>query len=571
MKIVCDACGAKYAIADEKVRGKVFKIRCKKCSNVIVVRGLSGEGDAADESLSQQETRTFGYDEQEGAEAASSEGVWHLVIDQDQIGPITDEEVRERFARGEVDRDTYAWREGFGDWLPLASIDVFADLGSGHASPGRPAGASAGSAESPAADPFSAADSGGDGGGDLFGGANAGDGLFGDNGAGSAADRRLRGERNENSVLFSLGNLAALASDAPKVSAPSAAMGAAPAGRAQAGGSEGSGLIDIRSMANSYLGGKDRGGAAVPMGSFGPVEPVSFSTQSPVLLPQTPASGGGNNKTLIAAIIGGSAAVVVAVVVVLIIVLRSGDGPTVAEGTTGAGTDATGDAAKPDTPPVTPTPDRTAAGIGTEKPPGTDPGTAATPPSGTPPADIAGRKPDEGTGKTPRTPTPGRAEREPGSSRTPSSGSREPDKTDKPPDKPAPTPPASGGGCLDEVGCLLADKPPACCSKYGGGGGGGSRKPGGGSGGDTNLPEKLTRSDITTGINKVRSGVTGCSSKGSGEVKVTVKVDGSGSVGDVSVKSAPNAALGTCVANAVKKAKFAKTQDGATFTYPFVF
>jgi TonB family protein len=568
MKIVCDACGAKYAIADEKVRGKVFKIRCKKCSNVIVVRGLSGEGDAADEQLSQQETRTFGYDEQEGAEAASSEGVWHLVIDQDQIGPITDEEVRERFARGEVDRDTYAWREGFGDWMPLAAIDVFADLGSGHAS-GRVAGASAGSAESPAADPFSAADSGGDGGGDLFGGANAGDGLFGDNGAGSAADRRLRGERNENSVLFSLGNLAALASDAPKVAAPSSAMGAAPAGRAQAGGSEGSGLIDIRSMAQSYLGGKDRGGAAVPMSSFGPVEPVSFSTQSPVLLPQTPVSGGGSNKTLIAAIIGGSAAVVVAVVVVLIIVLRSGDGPTVANGTPGAVTDPTGEAANPDTPPGTSTPDPTAAGGGTAKPSGTVPGTVVTPPPDQQAADIAGRKPDEGTGKNPRTPTSGRTEREPGSSRTPS-GSRDPDKTEKPADKPTPTPPAGGGGCLDEVGCLLADKPPACCSKYSGGGGG-SKKPGGGSGGDSNLPEKLTRSDITAGINKVRSGVTGCSSKGSGEVKVTVKVEGSGSVGDVSVKSAPNAALGTCVANAVKKAKFAKTQEGATFTYPFVF
>ena len=41
MKIVCDACGAKYSIADEKVAGKVFKIRCKKCGESIVVRGDS--------------------------------------------------------------------------------------------------------------------------------------------------------------------------------------------------------------------------------------------------------------------------------------------------------------------------------------------------------------------------------------------------------------------------------------------------------------------------------------------------------------------------------------------------
>ena len=38
MKIVCDACQAKYSIADEKVQGKAFKIRCKKCNHIIVVR-----------------------------------------------------------------------------------------------------------------------------------------------------------------------------------------------------------------------------------------------------------------------------------------------------------------------------------------------------------------------------------------------------------------------------------------------------------------------------------------------------------------------------------------------------
>ena len=47
MKIVCDSCGTKYSIADEKVRGKVFKIRCKKCSHIIVVRGTNEAAAAA--------------------------------------------------------------------------------------------------------------------------------------------------------------------------------------------------------------------------------------------------------------------------------------------------------------------------------------------------------------------------------------------------------------------------------------------------------------------------------------------------------------------------------------------
>jgi predicted Zn finger-like uncharacterized protein len=38
MKFVCDRCQTKYSIADDKVRGKVLKVRCKTCQNVITVR-----------------------------------------------------------------------------------------------------------------------------------------------------------------------------------------------------------------------------------------------------------------------------------------------------------------------------------------------------------------------------------------------------------------------------------------------------------------------------------------------------------------------------------------------------
>ncbi|MCB9644517.1 MAG: zinc-ribbon domain-containing protein [Myxococcales bacterium] len=38
MRFICDNCHAKYSIAEHKVRNKVLKIRCKRCSYVIVVR-----------------------------------------------------------------------------------------------------------------------------------------------------------------------------------------------------------------------------------------------------------------------------------------------------------------------------------------------------------------------------------------------------------------------------------------------------------------------------------------------------------------------------------------------------
>ena len=39
MKFVCDRCQTRYSIADEKVRQKILRIRCKTCGNVIVVQG----------------------------------------------------------------------------------------------------------------------------------------------------------------------------------------------------------------------------------------------------------------------------------------------------------------------------------------------------------------------------------------------------------------------------------------------------------------------------------------------------------------------------------------------------
>lgn len=37
MRIVCDSCGAKYSIPDDRVGNKPFKIRCKKCAHTIIV------------------------------------------------------------------------------------------------------------------------------------------------------------------------------------------------------------------------------------------------------------------------------------------------------------------------------------------------------------------------------------------------------------------------------------------------------------------------------------------------------------------------------------------------------
>src|ERR1039457_3135965 len=96
MKIVCDACQAKYSIADDKIQGKAFKIRCKKCNHIIVVKP-GGEGAAASSlaSASAAVEKPPAAAPAPAAEASAAEqGVWHVVVDGEQVGPLTEAEVK---------------------------------------------------------------------------------------------------------------------------------------------------------------------------------------------------------------------------------------------------------------------------------------------------------------------------------------------------------------------------------------------------------------------------------------------------------------------------------------------
>jgi predicted Zn finger-like uncharacterized protein len=38
MRFTCDRCQAPYRIADEKVRGRMLRVRCKRCGHEIYLR-----------------------------------------------------------------------------------------------------------------------------------------------------------------------------------------------------------------------------------------------------------------------------------------------------------------------------------------------------------------------------------------------------------------------------------------------------------------------------------------------------------------------------------------------------
>ena len=130
------------------------------------------------------------------------------------------------------------------------------------------------------------------------------------------------------------------------------------------------------------------------------------------------------------------------------------------------------------------------------------------------------------------------------------------------PEPPPPPPPADPGDC-DEVSCLLEEHAGACCAKY--------RRPPASPG--AGPPVALDRAMISAGMTAVRPSVDACRSRSpaKGIVKVKVQVDGAGGVRSVEIVAAPDPVLGACVAAAVHKAPFAATQQGGSFSYPFVF
>src|SRR4051812_44667856 len=110
MKIVCQSCSAKYSIADDKVQGKkVFKIKCKKCGEDILVRGPEASPDA-DATGSHSSGVQLSEDDSARASIAnieSTDAVWHTVVDGNNQGPFTVAQLQEMLASQQIDTETF--------------------------------------------------------------------------------------------------------------------------------------------------------------------------------------------------------------------------------------------------------------------------------------------------------------------------------------------------------------------------------------------------------------------------------------------------------------------------------
>src|SRR5512142_2953402 len=177
MKFTCDRCDAQYMISDEKVGPNGVKVRCKKCSHVILVRraengAVSNEvptaasapaptptGEGLEAELGQAFDNAFGGGPA-GAEPSAAAGAaepksdldstqavspeeaaklaarsappepaateWYVAIGQAQVGPLPLAEVRRKWEAGDIGPDSLVWRPGMGDWAALSGVSDLA-------------------------------------------------------------------------------------------------------------------------------------------------------------------------------------------------------------------------------------------------------------------------------------------------------------------------------------------------------------------------------------------------------------------------------------------------------------
>lgn len=171
MKFLCGSCRTKYQISDDKVRGKILTIRCKKCGAKILVReslmkdavggaalapvaegeeALAGAvGARTGGSASLAAAYESGMDRPPSGEpddmptsiapVPADVGLagfeWYVAIDGQQHGPFAFAELVGKVQRGEIVGRHYVWHDGMADWTRVRDLPDLASYLTGSTLP----------------------------------------------------------------------------------------------------------------------------------------------------------------------------------------------------------------------------------------------------------------------------------------------------------------------------------------------------------------------------------------------------------------------------------------------------
>lgn len=249
MKFACQSCQTKYTIPDEKVRGRVLKIRCKKCDATITVKEEVQADPEPQAPPLEERTRVadVGMMEMLRAQQAAvasatapapqqAQHEWFAMIGGQQVGPLTPDDFAAKAQSGEINDKTFVWRDGLADWKRATEVEELAGMFQAEPPPAP--------AEPPPAP------------------ANLGDGLFG-------------GEGDQT--------------EAPELSPAPAAYRAPAAAAAPAGGGNLAGLLDDDGFGGNSSPDESTGAKPLPAAVSGAKDPFASVPDAPGV--QQPAIG----------------------------------------------------------------------------------------------------------------------------------------------------------------------------------------------------------------------------------------------------------------------------------------
>src|SRR6187551_778299 len=124
MKFNCPNCSAKYQIPDDKLTGRVAKMKCRKCGTLIPIVATPSRHSI----LAAPSVRGTSLKPEREAPAPPSipsqlEGdEWHAGINGSPVGPMTRTEVGERIKKGEITAETFVWRDGMDGWKVVPEV-----------------------------------------------------------------------------------------------------------------------------------------------------------------------------------------------------------------------------------------------------------------------------------------------------------------------------------------------------------------------------------------------------------------------------------------------------------------
>jgi predicted Zn finger-like uncharacterized protein len=130
MKFYCEQCNTKYSIAEEKVRGKVLKVRCKSCGNIITVRDPEAPTPAAQDPVASSRP---GPPKAPGASPRIPQTNWYYSVNGQSSAAMDLEVLKGRYETGELGDESYVWHESIIEWKPVREVDIFESaLAKGH-------------------------------------------------------------------------------------------------------------------------------------------------------------------------------------------------------------------------------------------------------------------------------------------------------------------------------------------------------------------------------------------------------------------------------------------------------